>query len=122
MEPAPRTRRGRGAGDRGRAGRGHGPAHPPRALRRSRLICAPSPGRTPTKAPSRPSSNSGGMGRFVPKGATVGLLINHQFRNPGAHVNPDVAAGRGGAVLGGGGQVRPVAEGRAVHVLAARGA
>jgi len=34
----------------------------------------------------------GGMGRFVPKGATVGLLINHQFRNPGAHVNPDVAA------------------------------
>jgi uncharacterized protein (DUF362 family) len=34
----------------------------------------------------------GGMGRFIPKGATVGLLINHQFRNPGAHVNPDVAA------------------------------
>jgi uncharacterized protein (DUF362 family) len=34
----------------------------------------------------------GGGGRFVPKGATVGLLINHQFRNPGAHVNPDVAA------------------------------
>jgi uncharacterized protein (DUF362 family) len=34
----------------------------------------------------------GGMGRFVPKGATVGLLINHQFRNPGAHVHPDVAA------------------------------
>jgi len=34
----------------------------------------------------------GGIGRFVPKGATVGLLINHQFRNPGAHVNPDVAA------------------------------
>jgi uncharacterized protein (DUF362 family) len=34
----------------------------------------------------------GGMGRFVPKGATVGLLINHQFKNPGAHVNPDVAA------------------------------
>jgi len=34
----------------------------------------------------------GGMGRFVPKGATVGLLINHQFRNPGAHVNPDVSA------------------------------
>jgi len=33
----------------------------------------------------------GWMGRFVPKGATVGLLINHQFRNPGAHVNPDVA-------------------------------
>jgi uncharacterized protein (DUF362 family) len=33
----------------------------------------------------------GGMQRFVPKGATVGLLINHQFRNPGAHVNPDVA-------------------------------
>src|SRR4030042_996494 len=33
----------------------------------------------------------GGMGRFVPKGATVGLLINHQFRNPGAHVSPDVA-------------------------------
>lgn len=33
----------------------------------------------------------GGMGRFVPKGATVGLLINHPFRNPGTHVNPEVA-------------------------------
>jgi len=33
----------------------------------------------------------GGMSRFVPKGSTVGLLINHQFRNPGAHVSPDVA-------------------------------
>jgi uncharacterized protein (DUF362 family) len=33
----------------------------------------------------------GGMSRFVPKGSTVGLLINHQFRNPGAHVTPDVA-------------------------------
>jgi uncharacterized protein (DUF362 family) len=33
----------------------------------------------------------GGMNRFVPKGATVGLLVNHQFRNPGAHVHPDVA-------------------------------
>jgi uncharacterized protein (DUF362 family) len=33
----------------------------------------------------------GGMGRFVPKGVTVGVLINHQFRNPGAHVQPDVA-------------------------------
>ncbi len=34
----------------------------------------------------------GGMSRFVPRGSAVGLLINHQFRNPGAHVNPDVAA------------------------------
>ncbi len=33
----------------------------------------------------------GGMRRFVPQGSTVGLLINHQFRNPGAHANPDVA-------------------------------
>jgi uncharacterized protein (DUF362 family) len=33
----------------------------------------------------------GGMRRFVSQGSTVGLLINHQFRNPGAHVNPDVA-------------------------------
>jgi uncharacterized protein (DUF362 family) len=33
----------------------------------------------------------GGMSRFVSKGSTVGLLINHQFRNPGAHVIPDVA-------------------------------
>jgi uncharacterized protein (DUF362 family) len=33
----------------------------------------------------------GGIGRFVSKGATVGLLINHQFRNPGAHAHPDVA-------------------------------
>lgn len=34
----------------------------------------------------------GGMARFVPKDATVGVLINHQFRNPGAHVHPDVAS------------------------------
>jgi len=33
----------------------------------------------------------GGIGRFVPTGATVGLLINHPFRNPGTHVNPEVA-------------------------------
>ena len=33
----------------------------------------------------------GGMQRFVPTGSTVGLLINHQFRNPGTHVNPEVA-------------------------------
>lgn len=33
----------------------------------------------------------GGMERFVPKGANVGLLINSPFANPGTHVNPDVA-------------------------------
>jgi uncharacterized protein (DUF362 family) len=33
----------------------------------------------------------GGMNRFVPKGARVGLLINDPFRNPGTHVNPEVA-------------------------------
>jgi len=33
----------------------------------------------------------GGMGRFVPKGARVGLLINDPFRHPGTHVSPEVA-------------------------------
>jgi uncharacterized protein (DUF362 family) len=33
----------------------------------------------------------GGMSRFVPRGATVGLLINHQFRHAGAHAHPGVA-------------------------------
>ena len=33
----------------------------------------------------------GGISRFVPKGATVGLLINHPFRNPGTYVNPEIA-------------------------------
>ena len=33
----------------------------------------------------------GGMGRFIPKGARVGLLINHPFRHPGTHVNPAIA-------------------------------
>jgi uncharacterized protein (DUF362 family) len=33
----------------------------------------------------------GGMGRFVPKGARVGLLINDPFRNPGTYVNPEIA-------------------------------
>ncbi|MDM8521852.1 DUF362 domain-containing protein [Desulfococcaceae bacterium HSG8] len=33
----------------------------------------------------------GGMKTFVSKGAKVGVLINCPFRNPGTHVNPDVA-------------------------------
>jgi uncharacterized protein (DUF362 family) len=33
----------------------------------------------------------GGMGRFVRRGSKVGLLINHPFRNPGTHVNPEIA-------------------------------
>ncbi len=33
----------------------------------------------------------GGMGRFVKKGATVGILINCPFDGRGAHVNPDIA-------------------------------
>ncbi len=32
-----------------------------------------------------------GMGRIIPRGARVGLLINHPFRNPGTHVNPAIA-------------------------------
>ncbi|MEW6266792.1 MAG: DUF362 domain-containing protein [Thermodesulfobacteriota bacterium] len=32
----------------------------------------------------------GGMGRFVPRQAKVGLLVNNPFTNIGAHVNPDV--------------------------------
>ena len=46
----------------------------------------------PYQATLKAIEQLGGIGRFVPKGATVGLLINHQFRNPGAHVNPDVSA------------------------------
>ena len=33
----------------------------------------------------------GGVGRFVGRGSKVGLLINHPFRNPGTHVNPEIA-------------------------------
>jgi uncharacterized protein (DUF362 family) len=33
----------------------------------------------------------GGMSRFVPNGATVGLLLNSPWRNPGTYTNPDVA-------------------------------
>jgi len=54
-------------------------------------LCAVA-GADPYQASLKAIEQLGGMGRFVPKGATVGLLINHQFRNPGAHVNPDVAA------------------------------
>jgi uncharacterized protein (DUF362 family) len=35
----------------------------------------------------------GGMKNFVSQNSTVGILINSPFRNPGAHVNPDVALG-----------------------------
>ena len=54
-------------------------------------LCAVT-GADPYQATLKAIEQLGGMGRCVPKGATVGLLINHQFRNPGAHVNPDVAA------------------------------
>ena len=33
----------------------------------------------------------GGIGRFVGRGSKVGLLINHPFRSPGTHVNPEIA-------------------------------
>lgn len=33
----------------------------------------------------------GGMERFVPKGATVGLLVNSDFDQIGAYVNPDIS-------------------------------
>ncbi len=33
----------------------------------------------------------GGMKRFVSKNDVVGLLVNAPFRNPGAHVNPDIS-------------------------------
>jgi uncharacterized protein (DUF362 family) len=54
-------------------------------------LCAVA-GADPYLATLKAIEQLGGMGRLVPKGATVGLLINHQFRNPGAHVHPDVAA------------------------------
>lgn len=33
----------------------------------------------------------GGMGKFVPKGSKVGLLINSDFEDPGTYVNPDIS-------------------------------
>ncbi len=33
----------------------------------------------------------GGMGKFVPSGSKVGLLINSDFDVPGAYVNPDIS-------------------------------
>jgi uncharacterized protein (DUF362 family) len=33
----------------------------------------------------------GGMGKFVPKGSKVGLLINSDFDVPGTYVNPDIS-------------------------------
>jgi uncharacterized protein (DUF362 family) len=33
----------------------------------------------------------GGMGSFVPRGATVGLLVNSPWQNPGTYTNPDVS-------------------------------
>lgn len=33
----------------------------------------------------------GGMGNFVPRGATVGLLVNSPWQNPGTFTNPDVS-------------------------------
>jgi uncharacterized protein (DUF362 family) len=32
----------------------------------------------------------GGIGRVVSRGSKVGLLVNHAFRNPGTHVNPEI--------------------------------
>jgi len=54
-------------------------------------VCAVA-GADPYQATLKAVEQLGGMGRVVPRGATVGLLINHQFRNPGAHAHPDVAA------------------------------
>ncbi len=48
-------------------------------------------GADPFAATRRALESLGGIGRFVRPGATVGLLINHAFRHPGTHVNPDVA-------------------------------
>ena len=48
-------------------------------------------GADPFAATRRALESLGGIGRFVRPGATVGLLINHPFRHPGTHVNPDVA-------------------------------
>jgi uncharacterized protein (DUF362 family) len=53
-------------------------------------LCAVT-GSDPARSTRMALDQLGGMGRFVPKGSTVGLLINHQFRNPGAHVHPEVA-------------------------------
>ncbi len=33
----------------------------------------------------------GGMGNFAPSGASVGLLVNSPWQNPGTYTNPDVA-------------------------------
>jgi uncharacterized protein (DUF362 family) len=48
-------------------------------------------GGDPARAAAAAIEALGGMGRFVPRGATVGLLINHQFRHAGAHAHPAVA-------------------------------
>lgn len=48
-------------------------------------------GGDPARATASAIEALGGMGRFVPRGATVGLLINHQFRHAGAHAHPGVA-------------------------------
>ncbi len=48
-------------------------------------------GKPPFDAANAAVEALGGIGRFVPRGATVALLINAPFRNPGTHVNPDVA-------------------------------
>jgi uncharacterized protein (DUF362 family) len=48
-------------------------------------------GADPFSATRRALELLGGIGRFVRPGSTVGLLINHPFRHPGTHVNPDVA-------------------------------
>ncbi len=33
----------------------------------------------------------GGMGDFVPRGSTVGLLVNSPWQNPGTYTNPNIA-------------------------------
>jgi len=53
-------------------------------------LCAVT-GSDPARSTRKALDQLGGMNRFVPRGSTVGLLVNHQFRNPGAHVHPDVA-------------------------------
>jgi uncharacterized protein (DUF362 family) len=48
-------------------------------------------GEDPFASTWRALEAAGGLDRRLSGGPVVGLLINHPFRNPGAHVNPDVA-------------------------------
>ena len=73
------------AGRMGPGGRFVGPAYA------SAAELAVSSARGPFENAVRAVEALGGMGRFVSRGARVGLLINAPFANPGAHVHPDAA-------------------------------